>query len=333
MNGYERYVAALKDESIDFPPRTPILMQYAAEFIGSDYAAFAADYHILVKANLRCAQAFGMDQVSAISDPYRETQGFGASIEFHKDGPPTSSHPLESSKNFSALKQPYPYRSQRMLDRIRAIESYYADVQKTYSILGWIEGPAAEAADLRNVMPFLIDLVEDPVFASELMRRCVETGIDFAQAQLRAGADTIGIGDAIASQVSARTYEQLILPQQAVLVDAIKAMGGWVKLHICGDITHLLPGIATLDIDILDIDYMVDMKAARKKIGSKIAISGNLDPVRCVKQSTVAQIRQQLKRIYQEVGDPYIVNAGCEIPAGTPVENLQALCQPLLLQS
>jgi len=29
------------------------------------------------------------------------------------------------------------------------------------------------------------------------------------------------------------------------------------------------------------------------------------------------------------VGNPYFVNAGCEIPAGTPVENLKALCKPI----
>jgi uroporphyrinogen-III decarboxylase len=29
------------------------------------------------------------------------------------------------------------------------------------------------------------------------------------------------------------------------------------------------------------------------------------------------------------VGNPYMVNAGCEIPSGTPEENLSALCDPI----
>jgi hypothetical protein len=44
-------------------------MQYAAEHIGSDYAAFASDYHTLVRANAACAAYFGLDQLSCISDP------------------------------------------------------------------------------------------------------------------------------------------------------------------------------------------------------------------------------------------------------------------------
>jgi hypothetical protein len=54
MNGYERHVGVLKGQPVDCLPRTPILMQYAAEYIGSDYAAFASDYRVLVKANAGC---------------------------------------------------------------------------------------------------------------------------------------------------------------------------------------------------------------------------------------------------------------------------------------
>ncbi len=332
MNSYERYIAVLQGQAVDHIPRTPILMQFAAEFIGSDYASFASDYRTLVQANLECAQTFGMDQVSVISDPYRETHAFGGQITYRREAPPSSTHPLEKSKTLSTLKQPNPHLAERMLDRIRAIDSYRQLIARHYSILGWVEGPAAEAATLRNSMPFLIDLVEDPLFASDLMDICVDVAIEFAIAQIEAGADTIGIGDAIASQVSPALYERLILPKEKNLVHAIKQAGAFVKLHICGDITHLLPGIARLDIDILDVDHMVDMATVRKFAGTKKTISGNLDPVRCVKEGFASDIQEKVKRIYQEVGNPYMVNAGCEIPAATPPENLSALCEPLPYQ-
>ena len=70
MNGYERYHAMLQGEAVDYLPRIPILMQYAAEYIGSDYAAFASDYRVMVQANLKCAQDFGIDLLSVMSDPY-----------------------------------------------------------------------------------------------------------------------------------------------------------------------------------------------------------------------------------------------------------------------
>jgi MtaA/CmuA family methyltransferase len=319
----------IRGERVDVVPRTPILMQFAAEYIGSDYAAFASDYRVLTEANLRCARDFGMDQVSCISDPYRETQGFGATIEYVKDGPPRSTHPLEDLKDLSRLAKPDPLRSERMRDRIQAAEDYRRSVFRQYSILGWIEGPAAEAADLRGVTNFLIDLMEDETFAGELMDLCVEVGIAFARAQIEAGADTIGIGDAIASQVDPDTYERLIQPREKRLVKAIQKRGAWVKLHICGNITHLLPGIADLGVDILDVDHMVSLSAVRQAVGRKVTIAGNMDPVSVIKNGTPDQIREAVAQAYAQVGNPYLVNAGCEIPSGTPVDNLKALCVPM----
>ena len=330
MNSLERYVGMLERKPVDFVPRLPILMQFAAEYIGSNYGAFAADYRVLVEANARCAEDFGMDQVSAISDPYRETQGFGAQIQFVRDGVPKCQEPpLAQTKDLTALLSPNPLTSARMLDRINAVRAYHARFGGRASILGWIEGPAAEAADLRGVANFFVDLLDDRPFAGELMDRCVDVGLEFAKAQIEAGAETIGIGDAAASQVSPRVYRQLIWPREQRLIAGIKALGAYVRLHICGNITHLLPDIAKLPIDLLDIDHLVEMAAARQIIGPNIALAGNIDPVNGVLHGTPDTIRRTMQAIYQTVGNPYMVTAGCEIPSGTPVANLRALCEPI----
>ena len=330
MNSLARYLGVLNGEQVDFLPRLPILMQFAAEYIGSNYGAFASDYRVLVEANLRCAEDFGFDQVSAISDPFRETQGFGAGIVYVTDGVPRCPHPsLEHSKDLSSLKRPDPLISERMLDRVNAVRAYKEQVGGEYSIMGWIEGPAAEGADLRGVTDFLIDLLDDEVFAVELMDLCLEVGIDFGRAQVEAGADTIGIGDAIASQVSPDLYERLIQPREKKMVQALKSMGAVVRLHICGNVTHLLPGISELGIDIMDVDHMVDMSTVREALGDDVVLAGNIDPVGGIRMGTPGSIRQNIQNIYREVGNPYMVAAGCEIPPGTPEENLKALCEPI----
>jgi uroporphyrinogen-III decarboxylase len=106
-------------------------------------------------------------------------------------------------------------------------------------------------------------------------------------------------------------------------------MGALTRLHICGNITHLLDGIATLGIDVLDVDHMVDLELARRKVGSRVALAGNMDPVTDILRGTPQAIRARLQRDYERVGNPFLVNAGCEIPPGTPPENLRALCEPL----
>ena len=318
----------LKGYEVDFVPRVPIVMQYAAEYIGSNYGAFASDYRILVEANCRCALDFGFEQLSAISDPYRETHAFGGHVVYVRDGVPRCTSPLENTKDLSILLRPDPFISERMADRVKAIAEYKRSFGNEYSILGWIEGPAAEAADLRSVGRFLMDTVEETDFLAELMDLCVEVGSDFAKAQTGAGADTVGIGDAIASQLSPRTYESLIQPREKLLVRAIHDAGAFVRLHICGNITHLLPGIADLGVDILDVDHMVDMLRVREVVGEDVAISCNIDPVKGILQGTPASIREYANEAYRSVGNPFMVSAGCEIPPKTPTENLRALCEP-----
>jgi MtaA/CmuA family methyltransferase len=329
MNGWQRYRATLRGEPVDHLARTPILMQFAAEHIGSDYGRFAADHRVLVAANRRCAEDFGIDQLSCISDPYRETHGFGGTVTFVPDGPPRCTPPLAEERDLDALATPDPYRSERMLDRVRAVEAYRREDHGARSLLGWVEGPAAEAADLRGVIPFLFDLMDDPGYAGELMDRCVEVAILFARAQVVAGVDTVGIGDSIASQVGPGTYEALIQPREKRLVEAIRGMRAFVKLHICGDVTHLLPGIADLGVDVLDLDHQVDLAVARAAVGERVTLTGNLDPVAVMQFGTPTEIRAALAEAYARAGDPYLVNAGCEIPAGTPVANLRALCEPV----
>jgi len=331
MNSYERYMAAIKGGKADILPRLPILMAYAAKFIGSNYGAFASDYRVLVESNLKCAESFGFDQVSTISDPYRETQGFGAQIEYVRDGVPRCvKAPLSETLDLSQLQKPDPRRSARMLDRVRAVEEYRKRVHRKYSILGWVEGPAAEMSTLRTPTNFLMDLLDDPDYCRQVMDLCIAAGLAFAAAQLEAGADTIGIGDAIASQVSPKLYEELIWPREKRLVDGIHAQGGLVRLHICGNTTHLLPGIARLGCEIVDLDWQVNIVSARRILGPGTVLVGNLNPVADVQDSQPAKIKEDLRAIYRAVGKPYMAGTGCEIPVNTPPENLKALCEPIL---
>ena len=329
MTGKERIDLTLAGKPADIVPRTPILMRFGAEYIGSNYGAFASDHKVLVEANLRAAADFGFDQLSAISDPYRETSGFGGAIEYVRDGVPRCTHPLEEDRDPAKLLKPDPLKSERMRDRIDAVRLLKARGGDRYSILGWVEGPAAEGADLRNVEPFLIDLIDDENYAAELMDIAVAAGIEFARAQVEAGCDMVGVGDAIASQVGPAIYESLIQPREKKLVDAIRAAGAKVKIHICGDITPLLPGLADIRPDVLDCDHMVSLAEARRVMPAGTVLTGNLNPAGVVLGGTPAEIRAEVRKAREEAAGPYFVNAGCEIPSGTPVENLRALCEPV----
>ena len=156
----------------------------------------------------------------------------------------------------------------------------------------------------------------------------VPTAKAFALAQIEAGCDIIGMGDAICSQISPAMYTAYIKDLHKELVDFIHANGALVKIHICGDITHLLPHLREVGPDILDLDWMVDMEEAYQVLGSKIIRAGNLDPAGVVEQrSSEAVFAQTRALVERERGRPFILSAGCEITPLTPPENLLAMRQ------
>ena len=114
----------------------------------------------------------------------------------------------------------------------------------------------------------------------------VETAICFAAAQIEAGADIIGIGDAAASLVGPRIYREFVWPWEKKLVDAIHAMGGRVRLHICGNTRKILDGMGTLGCEMVDIDFPVPMEEARAKMAPRQTLAGNLNPVRDLRDGT-----------------------------------------------
>lgn len=195
--------------------------------------------------------------------------------------------------------------------------------------MGWVEGAMAEAADLRGEGTLLVDLYDRPEWLRDLLEICAEVAVAFAQAQIEAGADLIGLGDAIASQVSARMYREFALPYEQRIFAAVHEMGAVARLHICGDTTHLLAEMAESGADIIDLDWMVDIRSAAEILGEWPVICGNFDPVAILLQGTPDQVREATLYCLEQGGARSISAAGCEVPDGTPAQNLHAQSQAL----
>jgi MtaA/CmuA family methyltransferase len=173
----------------------------------------------------------------------------------------------------------------------------------------------------------MLDFIDDPAFVQDIFSFTVEGAIRFAFAQIEAGADIIGIGDAAASLTGPRIYNEFIWPWEKKLVDAIHGMGGRVRLHICGNTRRILDGMGRLGCDMVDIDYPVPMEQARSQTGPRQTLTGNLDPVRGLRNSSPEIIAQSLEALRQQAGERWIVAAGCEVVRDTPHENLRAIVE------
>ena len=153
--------------------------------------------------------------------------------------------------------------------------------------------------------------------------------IDFALAQVQAGADMIGSGDAATSLISPAMYAEFALPYERQVCQAIHDAGGLVKLHVCGNTTHLLDQMATSGADLFNVDHLVPLEAARDVYTAHDkCYKGNLDPVAHIMQATPEQCRDLAHEcIALAEGTKYMLSAGCEIPAETPDEVFKAFCE------
>ena len=330
MTSKERFFKRLKSEPVDKIPNLNIIMMFSAKLAGIPYSEYCSDYKKLVEADIAASERFGIDLLSVISDPMREVELFGGETVMPHDDVPYEKQPfVKEYEDISKLKFNDIESAPRAHDRVKAVELFKTRAGKNYPICGWVEGPVAEAADLRGISKFMEDLLIEPEFAGELMEICVQSGIAYAKAQIDAGADVIGVGDAAASLIGPRIYETMALEYERKLLKAIKDMGAITKLHICGNTTDLIELLPVDYIDIFDPDWMVDYKKTVESIGDVVSVNGNFDPVCVLLQGDLELVKSETLRCMNDGNERSMVSAGCEVPKETPYENLAQVSKTL----
>lgn len=328
MNGRERILAMLEGRPVDRLPLMPITMMFAADQSGIAYGKYAADHRRLVEAQILTAEKFDFDYVSCISDPAREAADCGAAIKYFDDQPPAideSRALLADKQTLARLEVPDPLGGGRMHDRVKAAALLKERIGGEKLIEGWIEGPCAEAADLRGINTLMVDFFDDEAFVRDLFDFILEMELDFARAQIDAGVEIMGIGDAAASLVGPKIYQELILPYERKMVDALHEMGVKVRMHICGNTGRILSGLGSLGCELVDVDYLVPLAQARHEMGPQQVLAGNIDPVGVLRAGTPESVTAAIAACHDQAGPRYIVAAGCEVPRDTPPQNVLAL--------
>ncbi len=321
-------LAHLDGRPVDHLPVMPLTMMFAARLAGVPYRQYCTDHRELARAQTLVAERFGFDHVSAISDPAREAVDLGAAVTWFDDQPPALDDTralLENKATLATLTPADPLGGGRMTDRVRGVELLRATGGRSRLVEGWVEGPCAEAADLRGISTLMLDFADDPEFVDDLFGFAVRQAVAFARAQVDAGADIIGVGDAAASLVGPAIYREVVAPYEQRLIDEIHAMGARVRLHICGNTRRSVDAMAALGADIVDLDSLVPLDRARADAGPNQVLLGNLNPVTELMASTPDAVERRVAACHAAAGPRFIVGAGCEIPAATPLENVDAM--------
>ena len=331
MNSKQRCLAALSGEPVDRVPVFPLLMFFAQKRLGVSYREFATNGHVMAEAQLKIADTFDVDAITACSDAFRITADLGADMIFPENQTPFAESPLVVSRSdLNKLVRPDPRdRKTRMNDRVRATQEMVNAAGDTCLVLGWVDMPFAEACSVCGVSPFMMMLYDDPLLAHDILDYLTPIVIDFCLAQLEVGTPMIGAGDAAASLLSPKLYREFALPYEQRVCNAVHQASGMVKLHICGNTTHILEDMVRTGADLFNVDHLVDFSMARRVYsGAQVCFKGNLDPVADMLQAGPQVCQEQaLHCIRMAAGTRYMLSAGCEVPGDTSDEVFTAFCE------
>ncbi|MFN2312973.1 MAG: uroporphyrinogen decarboxylase family protein [Bacteroidales bacterium] len=325
MNSLERTISFIEGRAVDRVPFHPILMRFAARFAGVRYRDFCLSAAHKCTANIICATRFGSDWVNTMSDPYAEAEAYGTLLTYPDDDlPKVQRYAITDIGDIDHLKVLKTADHTRMKERLSEITRYSRETAGSLFTAGWVEGPLAEYCDIRDINLAMTDLYEYPEKVHKALDIITESAIDFITLQVRAGAHCIGIGDSVCSLISPELYNEFCFDREKTLADHIHSLGAYAKIHICGNISAILPDVIRTGADIVDIDHRTGpVTDAVRLLAPGQVFAGKSDPVSVIQDGDEALIRESCHSFYSEAAGRAILSAGCEVTPGTAVENLR----------
>ena len=100
------------------------------------------------------------------------------------------------------------------------------------------------------------------------------------------------------------------------------------SLHICGHSKKILPDLADIGFNNFSLDNCENLEEIKNLIGDRMLLGGNIAPVDVMMNGSIDDVIEATRQvIYYGSDSPcgYIVMPGCQVPRGTPLENIDAL--------
>lgn len=331
MNSLERVRHTMRGKAADRIPVFPILIAPACRLMGVRQRDYFLDPEVMAHTLLKARELCGFDGIYVSKDNWVYHEALGGRLVYPEDDETYSEGCiLGSAAEYEKLSLPDPPNAPSMRTVIAAAKRVVSEAGRDYYIQANIDtGPFSLACVLRGAQDFIMDLYdEDEKMIAAFLDFCTEVVIIYGKAMIATGVHGIQMGDATASLLNPELFKRYALPYLEKAVRALSGLGADIWLHICGNTRHILPEIERLPIDGFEVDALVPLSEARKLIGPRIALKGNLD-TSFLLQSSPEEVYEASKRLLKEYGGDsgLIFSPGCGVPKMTPLENLRAMAR------
>jgi uroporphyrinogen decarboxylase len=326
--------AALKGTPVPRVPTGPLAVHFCARVAGCTLREYTTSPAALADSILRYYEHFKPDAVWLSADTWVSAEAMGAKVGASDPNQPFGGigEPLvQTAADIDRLPDVdvntqgrYPL----MLDALRRV---VREVGKDVFVVACFDQyPFSLAAALMGVNQIMLKVLDDAPFVQALMERCLPFALAYGRALSDAGADLLSGGDSPAGLLGPELYEQIALPFEKRLIAPLKtATGKPISLHICGNASALLRQMAASGADVIEFDHAVDPAIVCRVLDSRVALWGNLDPVRLLMQGQPGQVTAAARKLLEEIKanhrSNFVLSSGCTLAVETPHENLKAL--------
>lgn len=271
--------------------------------------------------------AFGLEVAIVFSDILLPPEAMGLDLVFSEDGPEIK-NPVRTKDDVLALRDfdpkiatPWPAEALALTQKALGPDR---------PIIGFSGAPftlacyMVEGHGSRNYENTKKLMFGQPETFQLLLERITTSLVPYLEHQIAAGAAAVQLFDSWAGCLGPNEYREFAHPWTTKVVEKLKRHGIPVISFVNG-CSHLLETMASSGADVLSLDHCVDPADARRRVGKKVALQGNLDPTSLLAtpEAAVRAARRNLEDFGREPG--HVFNLGSGILKWTPPECVKAL--------
>ena len=269
--------------------------------------------------------AFKPDGVILFSDILTPLPGMGINFEIIESKGPIIEDPIRNIDQISQLRELNPSESLGFVGEV--LKSLRRDINEDSTLLGFVGAPwtlaayVVEGKSSKNYSIIKAMAFREPNMLHKLLDHFAISIGEYLKFQIKSGAQVVQIFDSWAGQLSPQDYDTFAGPYQKKVVDIVKKEfpNTPIILYISGS-AGVIERMAKTGVDIISLDWTVDIKEASERIPDSIGIQGNIDPG--ILFGDEDTIKKRINETFEKIkGRKYILNLGHGILPGTPESN------------
>lgn len=338
------FIRALQKQPVD---RTPIWMMRQAGRYLPEYRAvrkMAGNFINLMKTpdyatevTLQPIRRYDLDAAIVFSDILTIPDVMGLGLYFEENHGPKFKRPIRSEQAINNLEIP----SQESLSYVyQTVSQCRHELNGQVPLIGFSGSPwtlacyMVEGQSSKDFITIKSMLYSNPKILHQLLEKNAQAVVQHLKCQVDAGTQAIMIFDTWGGLLSGAAYREFSLRYITFILDSLKNQLGErsvPSIVFTKGGGQWLEEMAGCGANALGLDWMTDLELARQRVGSKVALQGNLDPAVLLAPDSVIQneVNKVMTSFYGEQKDDtgFVFNLGHGISKETNPDSVSVLIE------